>query len=118
MPDSKDQLPVAKIPAAGIITVSLSSKKAKHGIDLIAQIRSLNLSFPRLAEAAGVRLPPDLAVESAKQVIEDLTAALVWMRLTRQLRSAGYDLFALLVQSANVPIMDMPPEGTNDEVDG
>ena len=114
-----------KVPERGKITCSIFSKKAPHGFDFIARVRALDFSIPLLAASVGARIPPDITVEQGEQIIEDLISATVWMRLTRQLRGAKYDLFGLLVQAANIPIEDGEPfkertdgEGTGEDGDG
>lgn len=114
-----------KVPERGKITCSIFSKKAPHGFDFIARVRALDFSIPQLVASVGARIPPDISVEQAEQIIEDLIAAIVWMRLTRQLRAVHYDLFGLLIQAANVPIEDGEPfketgngEGTGEGIDG
>lgn len=114
-----------KVPERGKITCSIFSKKAPHGFDFIARVRSLDFSIPKLAASVGARIPPDITVEQAERIIEDLISAIVWMRLTRQLRAVHYDLFGLLIQAANVPIEDGEPfketgngERTGEDGDG
>lgn len=110
MPDPKEPLPAVKVPERGKITVSIASKKAPHGFNLVAQVRSLDFSFPKLAESIGVRIPPTVTVEQAEEIMEDLIAAIVWMQLTRKLRSVHYDLFGLLVLASKTTLDPEPPQ--------
>lgn len=110
MPDPKEPLPPVKVPERGKITVAIASKKAPHGFNLVAQVRALDFSFPKLAEAVGARIPPTVTVEQATEIMEDLIAAVVWMQLTRKLRAVHYDLFGLLIQASRSSFDGDPPK--------